>query len=57
MVLEGSVAKLSSRTSNTRLPVNACAHATIEGVTTISFFAPIPPSSLSRGRFVPNVIV
>ena len=57
MVPEGSVAILSSRTSDTRLPINACAHTTIEGVTTMTFFAPIPPSSLSRGPLVPNIIV
>ena len=57
MVPEGSVTELSSRTFIISLPVNACVHATIENVRTISFVAPIPPSSLSRGRLVPNVIV
>ena len=57
LVPEGSVAKLSNGTSNTRLPADACAHATIEDVMTTSFFGPIPPNSLSRARIVPNVLM
>lgn len=55
MVPEGSIAKLSSGTSNTRLPADAYAHTTVEDVATTSFSGPIPPSSLSRGRLVANV--
>ena len=57
IVPEGSVAKSSRRTSNTRLGVNAGAHAKIEDVTNMSCFAPIPPCSLSRGSLVPSVIM
>ena len=57
IVPEGSVAKSSGRTSNTRFPVRAGAHAKTEAVTNMSFFASIPPCSLSPGCLVPNVIV
>lgn len=57
IVPEGSVAELSSRTSNTRLPVNAGTHAKNEDVTNMSFFAPIPPCLLSRGCLGPNVMI
>ena len=57
IVPEGSVARSSSRTSTTGLPVNAGAHAEIEDVTNMSFSASIPPCSLLGGCLVPNVII
>ena len=56
IVPEGSVAKSSGRTSNTILPAKAGAHAEIEAVTNMLFFASIPPWSLSPGCLVPKVI-
>ena len=57
VVPEGSLARSSSRTSTTGLPVNAGAHAEIEDVTNMSFSASIPPYSLLGGCLVPNLMV
>ena len=57
VVPEGSLARSSSRTSTTKLPVNAGAHAEIEDVTNMSFSASNLPCSLLGGCLVATLIV